>query len=130
MDPHIAAWFSLLGFVLPLGTATYLFTGKRTKRQWQIRLAAFLLFIGLLAALSMILQGVHLWHQGWEGIDINPNTAGRIASKGRGKGGIIILAIRYLPQFLVFGYGFIIWEVKDFLSYRFWRKHILPIKDE
>ena len=41
----------------------------------------------------------------WEGVQIDPETAGSMAAKGRGKGGILLMVIKFWPQFLVLGYG-------------------------
>ena len=63
----------------------------------------------------MVFQGFHLWNQGWDGPvgQMDPSVAGRTAARARGKGGIILLAIQFFPQFLVFGYGIMLWQIKD-----------------
>ena len=37
-------------------------------------------------------------------------VAARTAVRARGKGGIVLLAIHFFPQFLVFGYGAVLWQ--------------------
>ena len=137
MDFSTAAWFALLGFILPPISTFLLCHGSDAKVNWKIRLGALGLPIGLLCASIMVCQGLHLWNLGWEVPTVDPDTAARISTKARGRGGIIILAIQYLPQFLVFGYGWIIWEItetgywtrRDFFSPDFWRCIFFAARD-
>ena len=41
---------------------------------------------------------------------MDPSVAGRTAARAFEKGGIILFAIQFFPQFLVFGYGAVLWQ--------------------
>lgn len=103
----------LLGsFGLLLSSMWHMFSvSVNIKRQ----ILAICVVICSAAALVMIFQGFHLWNQGWEGpmSQLDPSVAGRTAARSRRKGGVVLLALQFFPQFLVFGYGGMIWSVKD-----------------
>ena len=67
----------------------------------------------------MVLKGIHIWGN-WEIPSIDPNVAARTSTRARGKGGIILLAIKFFPQFLVFGYGIWGWQLKPYLKRAKW----------
>ena len=115
MDGSTASWFALTAFACLL-IGSYL-VNKTEKASPLESLGAVILLIGTGCSVVMIFQGFHLWNLGWQGIPMEPETAGRMAAKARGRGGIILLVIQFLPQFLVFGYGFLIWELRQVIRY-------------
>ena len=118
MSVEVGGWLMLLGFFgLSISVALL---GKFIEGESDFtKTARLLAAIGVLvcsgAALVMVFQGFHLWNQGWDGpvSQMDPSVAGRTAARARGKGGIILLAIQFFPQFLVFGYGIMLWQIKD-----------------
>ena len=58
----------------------------------------------------------YIWSVGWESITFDSTNTARIASRGRGMGSIVILALEYMPQVLVFGYSFILWRSRDLIK--------------
>tara|TARA_Y100001968_G_C19188730_1_gene634110 strand:- start:23 stop:541 length:519 start_codon:yes stop_codon:yes gene_type:complete len=73
----------------------------------------------------MVLQGIHLWDSGYnfgEAINYQSGNTARLAVKGRGKGGIVLLIFmlfrNFTPQLIIFGYGYIALKnlkaIKDF----------------
>ena len=115
MDGSTASWVALIAIVC-LFTGGYL-VNKTEKQSPLESLGSIILLIGAGCSVVMVFQGFHLWNSGWEGIPMEPETAGRMAAKARGRGGIILLAIQFLPQFLVFGYGGLIWESRHLIRY-------------
>jgi hypothetical protein len=90
----------------------------KTKRDSPLEfLGAAIFVLGAGCSLVMVFQGFHLWNIGWKGIPIDPDTASNLAARSRGKGGIILLILQFLPQFLVFGYGGLLWQRKNVLRY-------------
>tara|TARA_X000001036_G_C20571652_1_gene762906 strand:- start:14 stop:1024 length:1011 start_codon:yes stop_codon:yes gene_type:complete len=92
---------------------------------FRIRLGTFLYLLAFLCCCLMILQGIHLWDSGYnfgEAIDYNAGATGRMAVRGRGKGGILVLIFmlfrNFTPQMFIIGYGYIaiknINVIKDF----------------
>lgn len=79
-------------------------------------LGSLVFLIGASCAVIMVFQGFHLWNTGWEGLNMDAETTGRLAAKKGGRGGIVILAINFLPQFLVFGYGGALWASREIIS--------------
>lgn len=76
-----------------------------TQKMGWARLNLIVLWIGLLASLYCLTVGIFLyfnWHNPLANID--PSEIGRISSKARGRGGIILLAIRFWP-FVLIGLG-------------------------
>ena len=125
MNGSIAAWFALIGFLFPI-----LFTSNITNKsednsreiiQGTIKAKVFsiLFIVGAFCCVVMVLQGLHLWGS-WEVPQIDSIEAGRISTKARGRGGIILLIIRFFPQFLVFGYG--IWglQLRPYIRKAIW----------
>jgi len=116
MDITIGGFFALIGFGGLALACGYVRDSERGSTKE--RVGAYLALISGVAALIMVFQGFHLWNQGWD-IALDPETAGKAAAKARGKGGIIVLIIQFFPQFLVFGYGGLLLQTRDVLSYSF-----------
>ena len=121
MSFEVGAWLMLLGFFGLAGSAALLgnFIEVDSELAKVVRpLAAIGVLVFSGAALVMLFQGLHLWNQGWDGpiSQMDPSAAGRNAARARGKGGIVLLAIQFFPQFLVFGYGFILWTVRPVIK--------------
>lgn len=115
MDGSTGSWVALTAFTALL-LGGYLI--DKTDRDSPLeQVGALILIVGAGCSVAMIFQGFHLWNLGWEGISIEPEAAGRAAAKARGRGGIILLIIQFLPQFLVFGYGWMVWEARDKIRY-------------
>ena len=114
MSVEVGGWLSLIGFV---GLCLCMGGWNKSERGSTLEtLSAVGVLVSAVAAVAMVFQGFHLWNQGWD-IAIDPETAGRAAAKARGKGGIILLIIQFFPQFLVFGYGGLLFQTRDVLSY-------------
>ena len=108
MSVEVGGWLSLIGFV---GLCLCMEVNK-SERFTLETLSAVSVLVSAVAAVAMVFQGFHLWNTGWD-MDLaqmDPGVAGRAAARGRGKGGIILLAIQFFPQFLVFGYGAVLWQ--------------------
>ena len=125
MNGSTAAWFALIGFLFPI-----IFTSNITNKseensqeiiQGTIKAKVFsMLFIaGVFCCLVMVLQGLHLWGS-WEVLQIDPSEAAKISTKARGRGGIILLIIRFFPQFLVFGYGLWGLQLRPYIRKAIW----------
>ena len=125
MNGSTAAWFALIGFLFPI-----LFTSNVTNKsegdsleqiQGSIKAKALsiLCILGAFSCLVMVLQGLHLWG-GWEAPQFDSSDVATISTKARGRGGIILLLIRFFPQFLVFGYGFWGLQLKPYIRRAFW----------
>ena len=71
--------------------------------------------LGVLCAIVMILKGVHIWSVGWESITLDPTKTEQIASKDS-IGLTFVLALKYMPQVLVFGYSFLLWRSRDLIK--------------
>ena len=115
MDFATAAWFFLAALIGLLSGIVILESAE--KNSITELLGASLTLLGAGCSLVMIFQGFHLWNTGWSGIAIPPEAAGRVAARSRGRGGIIILAIQFLPQFLVFFFGILLWGNIDTIHY-------------
>ena len=83
--------------------------------------------LGIFCAFVMVLQGIHLWLN-WDGL--NSPALDKVLMKSiirARRGGIIALAIqfgiKFLPQFLIAGYGYLIYESRYYLTnqWRYWR---------
>ena len=116
MDFVLGGLFALIGFGgLALACGLVRDSDRGSTRE---KIGSYIALLGGAAALIMVFQGLHLWNQGWD-ISLDPDTAAKAASKARGKGGIIVLIIQFFPQFLVFGYGGLLVQARDVLSYSF-----------
>ena len=61
----------------------------------------------------MIFKGIQLWLIGFDiDLGLDSSEIARLSAKGGGKGGIILLALEFLPAFLVFGFGYLLWKVR------------------
>ena len=89
---------------------------KQNKETLRKRAMEIYYALGVLCAIVMILKGVHIWSVGWESITFDPTKTARIASRGRGMGSTVILALKYMPQVLVFGYSFLLWRSRDLIK--------------
>ena len=115
MDGATAAWFAL---VAALGLGIGAAIAEESKKGSPLELfGSILTLIGAGCSVITILQGFHLWNLGWQGVPIESNVVGSVATKARGKGGIILIAIQFLPQFLVFFFGAALWCNKDAIRY-------------
>lgn len=110
MNGSIAALFGLIGFLIPL-LVTNLLSRENDDESPKIiegslkgKAIAILCITGAFCCLIMVLQGFHLWRS-WEIPQIDSSKAATISTKARGRGGFILLIIRFFPQFLVFGYS-------------------------
>lgn len=115
MDASSASWVALTAIV---GILTGGYLVQKTEKQSPLELmGAVLVLLGAACSVVMVFQGFHLWNSGWEGIPMEPETAGRMAAKARGRGGIILLIIQFFPQFLVFSYGGLLWQTRYLIRY-------------
>ena len=125
MNGSTAAWFALIGFLFPI-----LFTSNVTNKSesdsleqiqgsTKAKALSILFIVGVFCCLVMVLQGLHLWG-GWEDPQFDSSEIARISTKGRGRGGIILLLIRFFPQFLVFGYGIWGWQLRPYIRRAIW----------
>jgi len=72
--------------------------------------------LGLIGCFLMVLKGIHLWPN-WDGINSPALDKTLMKSVVRARrGGIIVLAIqlgiKFLPQFIIFGYGYFFWKYR------------------
>ena len=115
MNPSIAAWFALIGF-LSFFVCSLIDPEikKGSIKKGSIKAKALLLIsiIGAFSCLIIVLQGFHLWGT-YEPPIFDSSEIRNISTKARGRGGIILLIIRILPQFLVFGFGLLVWKLKQ-----------------
>ena len=73
----------------------------------------FIFLLGVLGSVIMIFKGIQLWLIGFDiNLGLDSSEIARLSVKGGGKGGIILIALEFLPAFLVFGFGFLLWKVK------------------
>jgi hypothetical protein len=115
MDFATGAWCFIVTFT---GLLSGILIVDSTEKDSPLeKLGALLTLIGAGFSVLMIFQGFHLWNMGWSGIEIPPETAGRVSAKARGKGGIILLAIQFLPQFLVIVFGMALWNNREIIRY-------------
>lgn len=115
MSASQASWLLLIGFILWNFSSRRVFTGeiyevvqdprKLKKEIRSIRIAQILAWFCLIINLLVVWQGFHLLQTGYSPIEIDPELAAKTSYRARGRGGIIILIIRYFPYFLIFGYG-------------------------
>ena len=119
MNGSIAAFFGLMGFLIPLLVTNVLSRENDDKSPKIIegslkgKAIAILCITGAFCCLIMVLQGFHLWRS-WEIPQIDSSKAATISTKARGRGGFILLIIRFFPQFLVFGYSLWGWQLKPY----------------
>ena len=121
MDLNTASWMALFCFLSAIGflifsvdpnAITFDEVKNKDKTRHLIRRANFLKWYCFIAAaiqLIMVFQGIHLLSIGYE-IDfsnVDGESLGRAAARGRGRGGIILLIIQFLPYFLIAGYGYL-----------------------
>ena len=83
--------------------------------------------LGIFCAFVMVLQGIHLWPN-WDGINSPGIDKALMKSMIRARrGGIIVLGIKFgikfLPQILIAGYGYLIYESRYYLTnqWEYWR---------
>ena len=122
----VLAWFALIGFLSPFLCGGLMYLNKEEDGSPKIiqgsvsaKALSLLSIFGAFCCLVMILKGIHIW-ENWEIPSIDPNVAARTSTRARGKGGIILLAIKFFPQFLVFGYGIWGWQLKPYLKRAKW----------
>ena len=129
MGGQTASWFLLIGLI------TFAFSNaksfdeelflvvenkqKKESEQNSIKRAKIIAWICIAINLIVVFQGFHLLQSGYS-FEIDPELAGRASTRARGKGGIILLAIKFSPQFLVFGYGIWGWQLKPYLKRAKW----------
>lgn len=116
MSVELGGFLALFGFV---GSSLCMSAWNKTKHGSVAEtLAAIGLLLSSAACVVMVFQGFHLWNQGWDSplSNMDPGLAGRTAARSRGKGGIFLLAIQFLPQFLVFGYAGLLWQMRDHIK--------------
>ena len=114
MNHEVGGVLSLLGFAGLLG-GCYLINHSDANSSKE-KLGSFLVLISAASAVVMIFQGFHLWNEGWS-IEIDGDVAAKASTRARGRGGIIILIIKFFPQFLVFGYGWLLVELRAIIAY-------------
>ena len=117
MDQVTGGTLSLVGFAgMFVGC---IISGDSKSSISRKRLGSVVVLIGAASALLMIFQGFHLWNQGWS-VEFDSDVLAKASTRARGKGGIILLIIKFLPQFLVFGYGTLLFEFRELVldSYR------------
>ena len=63
----------------------------------------------------MVFQGLYLWNTGWIDVfqHLEPESAARFISKGRGKGGIILLVFHLFPELLILAYGTLLFHARS-----------------
>jgi len=119
MGPHTAAWCMLFGLIFFIwlnnlsdqikGKKDWLLTIENDVSRKQIlqklERKKILSWVAFAIALIVVLQGIYLINSGYS-FNIDPELAGRTAARARGRGGIIILLIKFFPYFLIGGYGF------------------------
>ena len=88
---------------------------KQNKETLRKRAMEIYYALGVLCAIVMILKGVHIWSVGWESITLDPTKTEQIASKDS-IGLTFVLALKYMPQVLVFGYSFLLWRSRDLIK--------------
>ncbi|MCT0219505.1 hypothetical protein KQ304_10950 [Synechococcus sp. CS-1329] len=115
MDGATAAWIALIA-ALGLGIGASIVEDSKKGSPLEL-FGAILTLVGAGCSVIMIFQGFHLWNMGYQGIPIESKVAGSVATKARGKGGIVLIAIQFLPQFLVFFFGAALWCNKEAIRY-------------
>ena len=119
MGGQTASWFLLIGLI------TFIFSNaksfdeelflvvenkqKKESEQNSIKRAKIIAWICIAINLIVVFQGFHLLQSGYS-FEIDPELAGRASTRARGKGGIIILLLKYFPYFLIGGYGYFVYE--------------------
>ena len=80
------------------------------------KLATVFFVIGLIASIYSAITGIYLL-VGWEDplANADPETLGRASARARGRGGLIILAIKFLPYVLIGAGGYIGWMYASIL---------------
>ena len=117
MNGSTASWFALIGFLSLIVCGAFdpeMEKGSIKKGSIKAKALLLISIIGAFSCLIMVLQGFHLWGT-YEPPIFDSNEISNISSKARGRGGIILLIIRILPQFLVFGFGFWGWQLKPYI---------------
>tara|TARA_B100000131_G_scaffold251385_1_gene244961 strand:- start:517 stop:888 length:372 start_codon:yes stop_codon:yes gene_type:complete len=80
------------------------------------KIFGFIFLLGVLGSSLMIFKGIQLWLIGFDiDLGLDSSEIARLSAKGGGKGGIILLALEFLPAFLVFGFGFLLWKVRELI---------------
>ena len=130
MGVHTAGWFLLAGFLAAMiGINPSLspnvlsdpndLTDKKKVQQKinSIQRHKKVLLAVIALQIPAIFQGIYLLGSGYD-IDFtkaDPNTLGRQAARGRGRGGIVLLIIQFFPYFLIGGYGWMAkWLIDDY----------------
>ena len=119
MGGQTASWFLLIGLI------TFAFSNaksfdeelflvvenkqKKESEQNSIKRAKIIAWICIAINLIVVFQGFDLLQSGYS-FEIDPELAGRASTRARGKGGIIILLLKYFPYFLIGGYGYFVYE--------------------
>ena len=64
----------------------------------------------------MVFKGIQLWLIGFDiNLGLDSSEIATLSVKGGGRGGIVLLALEFLPVFLVFGFGFLLWKVRELI---------------
>ena len=80
------------------------------------KIFGFIFFLGVLGSFLMIFKGIQLWIIGFDiNLGLDSSEIERLSAKGGGKGGIVLLALEFLPAFLVFGFGSLLWKVRELI---------------
>ena len=127
MEGQTASWFLLIGLIIftfsnaqSFDEELFLVVENQQKKESEekaIKRAKFLAWICIAINLIVVFQGFHLLQSGYS-FDLDPETAARTSSRARGRGGIIILLLKYFPYFLIGGYGYFVYEsFKKVLNY-------------
>ena len=127
MGGQTASWFLLIGLITfafsnakSFDEELFLVVENKQKKETEekaIQNAKYLAWICIAINLIVVFQGFHLLQSGYS-FDIDPELAAKTSARARGKGGIIILLLRYFPYFLIGGYGYFVYEsFKKVLKY-------------
>ena len=107
MNFHLAGWAALSGFALIVAWCQFGWYAGELYDQGQItkgklRQTILVSIIALPVWVSCIWQGLYLLSVGYS-VDILAQSSSMNPTKGRL---IVVLAIQYLPYFLILGYGY------------------------
>ncbi len=83
------------------------------------KLATVFWTIGLIASIYSVVAGIFLL-VGWENplVNADPETLAKVSARARGRGGLIILAIKFWPYVLIGAGGYFGWMYASILWYR------------
>ena len=80
------------------------------------KIFGFIFFLGVLGSFLMIFKGIQLWLIGFDiNLGLDSSEIARLSAKGGGRGGIVLLALEFLPAFLVFGFDSLLWNVRELI---------------